>query len=193
MGRAGRGGGRGPWGVRISALLPGEAAFLRHVFALPAAAREAGLPILAAFREASARAALGVGAKALARLEPLGAASCVRRRRQREHQCGCAGEPGAPEQKFFAILPPSRTPANAKRVGAYFQSETGLSPWKASKREHNCPWPVNCFASNTCLDVGNHVRSFSVIGVAISCQRERRHASVLFGVLGSPTCESSSF
>ena len=67
-------------------LLLGKAAFPGHVFAFPAPAGEAGLPVFAAFRETPGRAALRLGAKALARLEPLGAAFCVRRRGQSQNR-----------------------------------------------------------------------------------------------------------
>src|ERR1700730_17935659 len=87
-------------------LLLGEAAFLGHVFAFPATAREAGLPVFAAFGEASGRTTLGLGAKALAGLEPLGATFCVRRRAQRQNQRSNRAELRAHKRKPSQICLP---------------------------------------------------------------------------------------
>ena len=95
--------------------MPGEAAFLGHVFAFPTAAGEAGLPILATFRKASRRAALGFGAEALAGPEALRAAFCIRRRGQSENQRHSGAEPDAPKGKLSHFLPPHSTRHARKR------------------------------------------------------------------------------
>jgi len=96
-------------------LLFGEAAFLGDVLALPAATSEAGLPVFAAFGETPGRTALGLGAKALARPEPLGAAFCIRRRGQSQNQRRSGAEPGAHKREAFAFLPPHSTKHARKR------------------------------------------------------------------------------
>ena len=115
-------------------LLLGEAAFPGHVFALPATAGEAGLPVLASFREAPAGTTLGLGAKSLAGLKPLGAAFCIRRRSQSQNQRRGSAESGAHKRKFSHFCLPSRLNprANAKRVSAYLQSGAGVNTHKPS-------------------------------------------------------------
>ena len=81
-------------------LLLGEAAFLGHVLALPAAAGEAGLPVLAAFGETPGRTTLRLGAKALAGLEPLGAAFRLRRRGQSQNQRRSGASPTRISESF---------------------------------------------------------------------------------------------
>jgi hypothetical protein len=87
------------------------------------------LPVFAAFRQTSGGTSLGLGAKSLAGLEPLGAAFCIRRRVQSHNQRRGGAEPGAQKRKLSHFCLPSRlsTRANAKRVSAYLQSEAGVS------------------------------------------------------------------
>jgi hypothetical protein len=112
-------------------LLFGKAAFLRNVFALPAAASEASLPILAAFREAPGRTALRLGAKALAGLEPFGATFCVRRRAQRQNQRSNRAELRAHKRKLSQICLPHQlnTLANAKPCERLFATRG----WKLAR------------------------------------------------------------
>jgi hypothetical protein len=110
----------------MARLLPGETAFLGHVFALPAAGGEAGLPVLAAFRETSGRAALGLGAGALAGLQPLRTAFASANALSAK-LCATAATSAAHISEAFAFPPPCRlnTVTNAKHLCAYLRIEAG--------------------------------------------------------------------
>ena len=126
MGRAGGGGRGGRAGVRMRArLLLGEAAFLGDVFALPAAAGEAGLPVLAAFCEASGRTSPRSWRKSLGSVlsrsvQLFASAGALSARTVPQ----AVAERRAHKRKFSQLCSHIRhRSANAKRVSAYLQSE----------------------------------------------------------------------